>query len=123
MHALPLSDLYRGLVVHSGSAHSFFDLSGHCEEGLFNVGGVFGGGFKEGDPKAVGEFLHSESISVIILCLRRDPKKDGLMAYLCNSVLDDFLIRHIALVAYEQLVDTFSRVAVDLLEPLLDVVE
>lgn len=43
--------------------------------------------------------------------------------YLCNRVLDDLLVRHIALVAYEQLVDTLSSISVDLLQPLLDVVE
>ena len=43
--------------------------------------------------------------------------------HLCNSVLDYLLIGHIALVAYQQLVDTLGGVSVDLLQPLLDVVE
>lgn len=43
--------------------------------------------------------------------------------YLCNRVLDDLLVRHIALVAYKQLVDALSSVSVNLLQPLLDVVE
>ena len=42
---------------------------------------------------------------------------------LCHGVLDDLLVGHIALVADEELVNTLGRVAVDLLEPLLDVVE
>lgn len=46
-----------------------------------------------------------------------------MYSYLSNSVLHNFLIRHIALVAYKQLVDTIGGVAVDLLEPLLNVVE
>lgn len=45
------------------------------------------------------------------------------MSYLCDGVLDDLLVRHIAFVAYEQLVDAIGGVAVDLLQPLLDVVE
>lgn len=40
-----------------------------------------------------------------------------------NGVLDNPLVRHIALVTDQQLVDTLGCVAVDLLEPLLDVVE
>ena len=43
--------------------------------------------------------------------------------YLGNCVLNDLLVRHIALVAYEELVDALGGVAVDLLQPLLDVVE
>lgn len=43
--------------------------------------------------------------------------------YLGNRVLDDLLVRHITLVANQQLVDTLGGVAVDLLEPLLDVVK
>ena len=43
--------------------------------------------------------------------------------YLCHCVLDDLLIRHIGLVAYEKLVDALGGVSVDLLQPLLDVVE
>jgi hypothetical protein len=43
--------------------------------------------------------------------------------YLRNCVLHDLLVRHIALVAYEQLVDTFCGISINLLEPLLNVVE
>lgn len=43
--------------------------------------------------------------------------------YLRNCVLHDLLVRHIALVAYEQFVDTLCGISVDLLEPLLDVIE
>jgi hypothetical protein len=45
------------------------------------------------------------------------------VSHLCDCVLDNLLVRHIALVSYEQLVDTLSGVPVDLLQPLLDVVE
>lgn len=45
------------------------------------------------------------------------------ISYLSNRVLDHLLVRHIALVAHEKLVDTFGGIAVNLLEPLLHVVE
>lgn len=45
------------------------------------------------------------------------------MAYLGYSILDDLLVGHIALVADEELVNTLGCVAVDFLQPLLDVVE
>ena len=50
-------------------------------------------------------------------------EKSGQAQYLCHCVLDDFLVRHIALVSNEKLVDAFCRIAIDLLQPLLDVVE
>lgn len=40
-----------------------------------------------------------------------------------HSVLDDFLVLQVGLVANEELVDALARVAVDLLQPLLDVAE
>ena len=43
--------------------------------------------------------------------------------YLCDCVLNHLLVRHIALVADQELIDTLSGVSVDLLQPLLDVVE
>lgn len=50
---------------------------------------------------------------------------DGLNsgAYLGDCVLDHLLVGHITLVAYKQLVDALGGVSVNLLEPLLDVVE
>ena len=44
-------------------------------------------------------------------------------SYLGDSVLNHLLVRHIALVADEQLVDTLGGISVNLLKPLLDVVE
>ena len=43
--------------------------------------------------------------------------------YLCDVVVNDLLVGHIALVAHEELVDALRSVAVNLLQPLLDVVE
>lgn len=98
LDALALADLDGGLVVDGRSAHSLLDLSGHGQESLLDVGSALGGGLKEGDSKAVGEFLG-------------------------DSVLHDLLVLHIALVSDEELVDALGGVAVNLLQPLLDVVE
>ena len=46
-----------------------------------------------------------------------------MVAYLRHSVLNDLLVRHIALVANKQLVDALSCISVNLLQPLLHVVE
>lgn len=51
------------------------------------------------------------------------PPLTFVSAYLRHRVLHDLLVRHVALVAHEQLVHALRRVAVDLLQPLLDVVE
>ena len=46
-----------------------------------------------------------------------------MWTHLGNGVLDNLLVGHIGLVADQQLVDALGCVAVDLLEPLLHVVE
>ena len=46
-----------------------------------------------------------------------------MTTHLCNGVLNDLLVRHIGLVANEQLVDAFGSISIDLLKPLLHVVE
>lgn len=43
--------------------------------------------------------------------------------YLCHGVLDHLLVGHIGLVAHQQLVDALCGISVNLLEPLLHVVE
>lgn len=53
----------------------------------------------------------------------RQCRKSIWKAHLCDVVLDDLLVSHIALVADEELVNALGSVAVDLLQPLLDVVE
>lgn len=52
-----------------------------------------------------------------------EKEQAGQDAYLCHGVLDYLLVLHIALVADEQLVDALGGVTVNLLEPLLDIVE
>ena len=44
-------------------------------------------------------------------------------AHLCHRVLHDLFILHITLVTHKQLVDTLGGIAIDLLEPLLHIVE
>lgn len=96
---LALANVHAGFrVVGSRGAHALLDLASHGQESLLNVAGVLGGSLEEWDAQAVSEFLG-------------------------NSVLDNLLIGHIALVAYEQLVDALGSIPVNLLEPLLDVVE
>ena len=46
-----------------------------------------------------------------------------IKAYLCHGVFNHFLVAHVALVAYQQFVDTLGGIAVNLLQPLLDIVE
>lgn len=93
------ADLNTRLGVGGGlRAHALLDLPGHGQESLLDVGSVLGRGLEERDAEAVSKLLR-------------------------NGVLDDLLVRHIALVAYKQLVDTLGGVSVDLLQPLLDVVE
>jgi hypothetical protein len=48
---------------------------------------------------------------------------DSRSAHLCYRVLDNLLVRHIGLVAHQQLVDALGGVSVNLLQPLLHVVE
>lgn len=82
-----------GLGLHPG-----LDLAGHGKEGLLDVGRGLGGGFEELNAEGVGELL---------ALLGRDDALGG----------------EVGLVADEELVDILAGVAVDLVEPLLDVVE
>jgi len=53
-----------------------------------------------------------------VLCMQGYRRSD-----LCDGVLNHLLVRHIGFVADQQLVDTFGCIAVNLLQPLLDVFE
>ncbi len=57
LNALTLTDLDGGLVIDGGVAHALLDLSGHGQEGLFDVGRVLGRGLEEGNAETIGEFL------------------------------------------------------------------
>lgn len=70
----------------------------HSQEGLLHVSRILSRGLQEGDSKTVGKLL-------------------------CSSVLNLTLAGHVTLVADEELVDAFASVAVDFLEPGLDIVE
>lgn len=54
---------------------------------------------------------------------RANSYKAGASSHLGNRILNHLLIRHVALVADKQLVDALGGVSVNLLEPLLHVVE
>ena len=113
LDSLALTNLDGGLVVNSSGPHPLFDLSGHGQESLFDVGGVLCGSLKKGDANAVCEFL--KGFSIVMSEYER--------LYLRHRVLDGTLIGHIALVTNKQLVDSFCSVSVDFLQPLLNVVE
>jgi len=118
--ALAGSDVDVGFRVVSSdaAAHALLDLAGHGQEGLLDVASVLGRGFEEGDAEGVGEFLAGQHPAGEI-----EGILGGRQVYLGHCVLDHLLVRHIALVSYKQLVDALGGVPVDLLEPLLDVVE
>ena len=88
-----------GLLGHHGlRGHAVLDLCRHGHEGLLNVGGALSRGLEEGDADLVREGL-------------------------CGGVVDHLLGRQVALVAHEELVHILVGVPIDLVQPLLDVVE
>jgi len=95
---LSTANLDSRFVVDCSGSHTLLNLSRHSQERLLNVGSILGRGLQERNPETVGKFL-------------------------CHGVLDDLLVCHIALVSHEELVDTLRRVAIDLLQPLFNVVE
>jgi len=121
--------LHGGLVVDGRVAHALLDLAGHGQEGLLDVAGVLGRGLEEGDAEAVCEFLFIQHISTIVAVTRATwasgwiPAEERVMTDLRHRILHHLLIRHIALVPHQQLVHALRRVAVNLLQPLLNVVE
>lgn len=78
--------------------HSRLDLGSHCQKGLLNVLRRLGRCFEEFDSKRVSEFF----------------------ALLCA---DDSLRREITLVTNKELVHILSSVSIDLVQPLLHIVE
>lgn len=100
-HVLAVANLDLALVAGSGlctATKSLLDLLGHSLESVLDVGGLLGRGLNEGNTHAVSKLLG-------------------------DSGVDNLLVGHIALVTNKQLVDALGSVAVNLLEPLLDVVE
>jgi len=57
LYALTLPNRDCRLGVRGCGSHALLDLAGHGEESLFDVGSALRGGLKEGDAKAVCEFL------------------------------------------------------------------
>jgi hypothetical protein len=60
---------------------------------------------------------------LVSLLVQRTYAQEILITYFCDSVFYDFLVGHIAFVAHKQLVDAFGSIAINLLQPLLHVVE
>jgi hypothetical protein len=56
-------------------------------------------------------------------CCLLDATSKCQELHLCYGILDNLLVRHIGLVAHQQLVDALGSVSVNLLQPLLHVVE
>lgn len=75
-YSLALADLDAGFrVVGSCGAHALLDLSGHGQEGLFDIAGVLGRGLEEWDAQAVGEFLGKVSnVRRLRCCLNAGTK-------------------------------------------------
>lgn len=86
-----------GLVLGLG-AHAALNLARHRQEGLLDIAGVLRAGLKERDAERVGKLLGGRK-------------------------LNNLLVHKIALVADKKLVHVLIRVAVNLLKPLLHVVE
>ena len=115
LHTLTLADLNGRFVVDRRSAHSFLDLTSHRQESLLDIGSILGRGLEERNSQAVGKFLSYVSDGEFPIAT--SPP------YLCHGVFNHLLVRHITLVTDQQLIDTFRSVAIDFLEPLLDIVE
>ena len=96
-----LSRKRKGLSSLGGgglSLHSCLDLAGHSQESLLNIGGGLGRSLEEFNAERVGEFL---------TLFRRN----------------DTLARQIRLITHQQLVDVFGGVSINLVQPLLNIVE
>lgn len=132
LDALALANLDGRLVVDGRGTHSLLDLSGHGQESLLDVGSALGGSLEERNSEAVGKFLQEpfSQSTVMLDYYPRSTERTVIFRYregggtnLGDRVLHDLLVLHITLVANKELVDTLGSVAVDLLQPLLDVVE
>lgn len=116
-------DLHVGPVGGAGrgpGAHPLLDLSRHGHEGLLHVGGALSARLQERDAQVVCELLQGSEVRMLHGLLQRSR---GQGSYLGCSVVHHLLGGQVALVADQQLVDVLAGVAVDLLQPLLHVVE
>lgn len=88
----------RELVGMFHQHDSLLDLLSHGQEGLLDIGGILGTRLQHARPNTLCKLLG-------------------------HTVLDDFFIGQIALVAHEEFVDPLAGIAINFLEPLLDVGE
>ncbi len=89
-----------------------FDLGGHGDKRLFDIGRILGRRLQEGNIQLIGKILFAQS-----------AKSFDIPSCLGNLVLDNLLLHQIALVAHQELVDALGGITIDFLQPLLDVIE
>ena len=102
-----------------GLSSPVFNLLCHGQKGLLYICGILRRCFEEGDGKLISEFLNSQRVDTYKL----DSFRRKTRTNLCHTVLHDLLASEVRLVANEKLVHTLRSVAVDLLQPLLDIGE
>lgn len=88
------------------ASHPIFNLLGHGDESLFHISRVQGGRLQKGDPHFIRQFLQTSK-----------PNNKNLS----GCVFDHPLGSQVALVAYEELADTFAAVPLHLLQPHADI--
>lgn len=79
------------VISSNTAAHPLLDLTGHCEESLFDVASILGRGLEEGDTKAVGELLSGGLPELVLFFVSADWFHKG-RAYLGDCVLHDLLV-------------------------------
>ncbi len=57
LDTLSLTNLHSRLVVYGRGAHALLDLSGHRQEGLFDIRRILGRCFQKWDSEAISKFL------------------------------------------------------------------
>lgn len=93
------------------------DLLRHSQECLLDVGGILCRGFQERNRELVGEVLQDKALAIITKRHHNNP------THLGHAVLHNLLAGQVRLVSNKELVDALRGVAVNLLQPLLDVGE
>lgn len=114
-----LDGLGRRLGCTGRRADAVLDLRRHRHESLLHVGRVLRGRLQEGDSQLIRVFLR-ESIDSIRMTKYATPNQ---LTHHGRCVVHHLLDGQITFVPYEQLVDIFASVALNLLQPLLHIVE
>jgi hypothetical protein len=85
-----------------------FNLLGHCQEGLFNVGGILGWRLQEGNGELIREFLNKPSD-------KAKGRNHSILTDLSHTVFHNLLARQIWLITHKQFVNPLRCVTVDFL--------